>query len=118
MKSTALTVGIVGGCGHVGLPLALALSPHHHVRIYDIDAATVERVRGGEMPFMDAGSEQALAEALTHGLDLSTEPSILKGCDVLLLIVGTPVDEHLNPSFTLFNRLLEQLYGVLESGQT
>ena len=118
MKKTALTVGIVGGCGHVGLPLALALSPHHRVRIYDIDAATVERVRRGEMPFMDAGADHALGEALAHGLELSTEAAILKGCDVLLLIVGTPVDEHLNPSFSVFNRLLEQLYGVLEAGQT
>ena len=117
-KRTALTVGIVGGCGHVGLPLALALSPHHRVRIYDIDAETVERVRRGEMPFMDAGADRALNEALTHGLEIGTETAILKGCDVLLLVVGTPVDEHLNPSFSVFNRLLEQLYGVLEVGQT
>src|SRR5262245_58371846 len=118
MKKTALTVGIVGGCGHVGVPLALALSPHHRVRICDIDAATVERVRRGEMPFMDAGAERALGEALAHGLELSTETEILKGCDVLLLVVGTPVDEHLNPSFSGINRLLEELYSVLEAGQT
>ena len=114
----SITLGVVGGCGHVGLPLALALAPHHRVRIYDIDAMTVGRVRKGQMPFKDAGADQALQEALARGLEVSTDASVLKGCDVLVLIIGTPVDEHLNPSFSVFNRLLEQLYRVLEPGQT
>jgi UDP-N-acetyl-D-mannosaminuronic acid dehydrogenase len=33
-------------------------------------------------------------------------------------VIGTPVDEHLNPSFTVFDRLLSQLDEVLRDGQT
>jgi UDP-N-acetyl-D-mannosaminuronic acid dehydrogenase len=112
------TVGVVGGCGHVGLPLAIALAPHHRVRIFDIDAKAVETVRRGEMPFRDAGADQGLRDALANGLLVSDSQEVLRDCDTLVVVIGTPVDEHLNPSFTVFDRLLSQLYEVLRAGQT
>ena len=111
-------ITVVGGCGHVGLPLAIALASHHQVRIFDIDAAAVARVRRGEMPFRDAGAEEALQDALRRGLVVSDSPNVLEGAEVLVVVIGTPVDEHLNPSFSLFDRLLDQLYEVLRDGQT
>jgi UDP-N-acetyl-D-mannosaminuronic acid dehydrogenase len=33
-------------------------------------------------------------------------------------VIGTPVDEHLNPDFTLFDRVLGDLSGFLRTGQT
>ena len=114
----SLTVGVVGGCGHVGLPLAIALAAHHEVRIVDIDVDAVARVRRGEMPFRDAGADEALGEALRRGLVVSDSPEVLRECNVVIVIIGTPVDEHLNPSFTVFDRLLNQLHEVLRGGQT
>ncbi len=111
-------VAIIGGCGHVGLPLALALAPHHEVIVYDINATAVEMVRRGEMPFKDEGGEQALREALARGLVVTTSPEHLSTCDVLVAVIGTPVDEHLNPSFAVFDKLLSQLDEVLHDGQT
>ena len=112
------TVGVVGGCGHVGLPLAIALAPHHHVRIFDIDAKAVERVKRGEMPFRDAGATEGLRDALASGLVVSASPDVLRECETLIVVIGTPVDEHLNPSFAVFDWLLSQLYEVLHPGQT
>ena len=57
-------VAVVGGCGHVGLPLSIALAEHHDVLVYDIDTAAAERVRRGELPFKDEGSAEGLAAAL------------------------------------------------------
>ncbi|HYH95508.1 nucleotide sugar dehydrogenase [Hyalangium sp.] len=113
-----LKVAIIGGCGHVGLPLALAFAPHHDIIIYDINAAAVEQVKRGEMPFRDDGGEQALKEALARGLIVTTSPEHLSTCDILIAVIGTPVDEHLNPSFAVFDRLLGQLDEVLKDGQT
>ena len=49
-----LDVCIVGGCGHVGLPLALVFADRGmKVGIHDIDEATVVRVRKGEMLFLE-----------------------------------------------------------------
>jgi UDP-N-acetyl-D-mannosaminuronic acid dehydrogenase len=112
------SVAIVGGCGHVGLPLAAALAPHHDVYIYDVNAEAVAQVARGEMPFQDEGGPEALAAALAHGMRVSTSPAGLTACDLVIVVVGTPVDEHLNPSFSVFDDLLEQLIDVLRSGQT
>ena len=102
----------------MGLPLAIALASHHSVRIYDIDTRAVERVRRGEMPFRDAGADEGLREALRRGLVVSDSPSSLDGAEVLVVVIGTPVDEHLNPSFALFDTLLAELAEYMRDGQT
>jgi UDP-N-acetyl-D-mannosaminuronic acid dehydrogenase len=111
-------VAVVGGCGHVGLPLSIALAAHHDVLVYDIDANAAERVRRGELPFKDEGAEEGLAAALRSGMRVSTSPEGLRECDTIVFVIGTPVDEHLNPSFTLFDRVLEELSAWLRDGQT
>jgi UDP-N-acetyl-D-mannosaminuronic acid dehydrogenase len=111
-------IAVVGGCGHVGLPLAIAFAPHHDVIIYDVDARAVEMVRRGQMPFKDKGADEALVQALATGLRATTRPEGLSDCDDIVLVIGTPVDEHLNPSFTVFDRLLRQLHEVLRPGQS
>jgi UDP-N-acetyl-D-mannosaminuronic acid dehydrogenase len=113
-----LKVAIIGGCGHVGLPLGLALAPHHEVILYDIDAAAVERVRRGELPFREEGGEEALREALARGMTVTSSREQLATCELLVVVIGTPVDEHLNPSFTVLEELLDQLEEVLRDGQT
>jgi UDP-N-acetyl-D-mannosaminuronic acid dehydrogenase len=111
-------VAVVGGCGHVGLPLSIALAAHHDVLVYDIDAEAAERVRRGQMPFKDQGAEEGLAAALRSGMQVSTTPEGLPKCDTIVFVIGTPVDEHLNPSFTLFDGVLGELFAWLRDGQT
>ncbi len=111
-------VGIVGGCGHVGLPLAVALAAHHRVFIYDVDRAAVEHVRKGRALFRDEGLDEDLARALAQGLQVKASPEDLPDCDYIVVVVGTPVDEHLNPSFTGIDQVLGQLAEVLREGQT
>jgi len=113
-----LKIAVVGGCGHVGLPLSIALAPHHEVLIYDTNAASVDMVLAGQMPFMDAGCEEGLRQALQGGLRASTDPTGLESCDQLIIVIGTPVDEHLNPSFGLFDKVISDLTQHLRSGQT
>src|SRR2546428_14097239 len=56
-----LDVVVVGGCGHVGLPLALSLADSgYRVGIDDIDAAKIEQVKSGSVPFLETGAEELL----------------------------------------------------------
>jgi UDP-N-acetyl-D-mannosaminuronic acid dehydrogenase len=111
-------VAILGGCGHVGLPLAIALASHHRIVIFDIDQQAIDRVKRGEMPFKDAGADEGLKQALAGGLEVTSSPDCLTSCDCIIVVIGTPVDEHLNPSFTAIDRLLGQLAEQLRDGQT
>jgi len=59
----AADVVIIGGCGRVGLPFGVALASRGlSVRLYDLNAAAVDMVSSGRMPFAEAG-----ADARGHG---------------------------------------------------
>jgi UDP-N-acetyl-D-mannosaminuronic acid dehydrogenase len=113
-----MRIGIVGGCGHVGLPLGIALAKHHTVHAQDIDASAVERVCSGTMPFREEGAESELREVLGRTLTVSTDRAPLRDCEAILVVVGTPVDRHLNPEYDTFLALVEELLPFLRDGQT
>lgn len=102
---------IVGGCGHVGLPLALSFAEAGcQVGIYDIDSATMERVRTGEMPFMERGADDLLGRMLPTGrLHLSDRADMLERTDAVVLVIGTPIDEFMNPSTRVFEGVVDEL---------
>lgn len=97
-----LDLCVVGGCGRAGLPLALAFARAGlTVGIYDINVRSVELVRSGTMPFMEQGADALLVEMLAIGrLELSTDPKVLARTSTVIVVVGTPIDEFLNPSTT------------------
>ena len=54
-------VVVIGGCGHVGLPLALAFADRDaKVAIYDVSEAPVGTVNAGRMPFAEPGAGEVL----------------------------------------------------------
>ncbi|MGH9102588.1 MAG: nucleotide sugar dehydrogenase [Acidimicrobiales bacterium] len=113
-----LDVCVVGGCGHVGLPLALSFAHAGlDVGIYDISEVKVAQVAAGRPPFLEQGVEELLAEALAGGnLAVSCEPPIVSRADVVVLVVGTPIDEFLNPSLRVFDRVLDDIEPHLADG--
>jgi UDP-N-acetyl-D-mannosaminuronic acid dehydrogenase len=114
----SLDVVIVGGCGHVGLPLALSLADcGYSVGINDIDDKKIEQVRSGRVPFKEAGAESLLAQVLPTGrLELSSDPSMLTRTRTVVLVIGTPIDEFMNPSVRIFERVLDELTPHLQKG--
>jgi UDP-N-acetyl-D-mannosaminuronic acid dehydrogenase len=112
-------VCVVGGCGRVGLPLGIALAARGlSVVLYDIDAAAVGRVNAGEMPFAEEGAAPMLAEALAAGrLRATTDAAAAGLAEALVVVVGTPVDEHLNPDLGAVPRAIERCAGHLRDGQ-
>jgi UDP-N-acetyl-D-mannosaminuronic acid dehydrogenase len=113
-------VAVVGGCGHVGLPLAaLSAAAGRPTAIYDIDADAIARIRNGEAPFLERGLAPLLREGLDSGrLTLSTDPAVLADARFVVLIVGTPVDRYLNPDVDALFRALEPCIAHLRAGQT
>lgn len=91
-------IAVVGGCGHVGLPLGIKFAlAGAEVVLVDVDAKAVERVNAGELPFLERGGEEQLARALALGMRASTEAKSCRQATAVVFVVGTPVDEHLNP---------------------
>jgi UDP-N-acetyl-D-mannosaminuronic acid dehydrogenase len=112
-------VCVVGGCGHVGLPLSLAFALRgKRVAIFDADHDKVAKVSRGEIPFMEEGGEEGLREALRCGnLVATTKPDVIAQSDAVVLVVATPIDDHLSPSFHAMEVVLSSYREYLRDGQ-
>ncbi len=110
---------MIGGGGHVGLPLALTFAASGlKTLIYDTNARTVEAIRRGVMPFSEDGAPELLRKVLDQGLlDVRATPEQMSECRFLVLVIGTPVDQHLTPSFTGLNRAIDACADHLRDGQ-
>jgi UDP-N-acetyl-D-mannosaminuronic acid dehydrogenase len=110
---------VVGGCGHVGLPLSIAFAMRgKHVAIFDVDRQKVASVGAGELPFIEEGGQEALDEALSIGnLVASSDPATIANSKVLILVVATPIDGHLSPSFQTIESVLTTNRKYLRDGQ-
>ena len=112
-------VAIVGGFGHAGLPLAISLSDRGvNVCALDIDEHAMRIIGDGNMPFHEEGAEPALRRVLQSGkLTLSLDPSVISRTETVVVVIGTPVDRHLNPEFELLRQVMAGYLPYFHDGQ-
>jgi UDP-N-acetyl-D-mannosaminuronic acid dehydrogenase len=112
-------VCVVGGCGHVGLPLAITFADCGiRTAIYDINEKALTRVARGEMPFLERGAAPKLKKTLKNKkLLVSDDPRVISDSEHII-IIGTPIDEFLNPRLQDIHRTLKELQKYLRGGQT
>ena len=112
-------VVVVGGCGHVGLPLAIAFADRGlRVGIYDVGVAAVAQVNAGRLPFDEPGAAPVLERAVGSGALLaSADPAVVGSAEHVVVVIGTPVDEHLNPDQTAIPKALGGCAPFLRDGQ-
>src|SRR5215475_11703144 len=112
-------VVVIGGCGHVGLPLALAFADRGaRVGIYDVSETAVATVNSGRMPFAEPGADEVLHRVLADGrLLASADPAIVATAEHVIVVIGTPVDEHLNPKQIAITKALGGCSEFLRDGQ-
>ena len=112
-------VVIVGGCGRVGLPLGLALADAGmSVTLFDRDAHAVDQVRAGKMPFWEDGASTLLQGMIaTDRFTATIDPNAVGAAEHVVVVVGTPVDEHLNPDPKCVLSAIEGFIDQLHDGQ-
>jgi UDP-N-acetyl-D-mannosaminuronic acid dehydrogenase len=117
--SSGYDVAIVGGAGHIGLPLAIVLADSGlRVLAYDVDTQALATIRSGVMPFIEHDAEPLLRKALDSGtLTLSSTPGDLKTAEVVIVSIGTPIDEYLSPRLRALLDLFVQLRDHLSPEQ-
>ena len=112
-------VCIVGGCGHVGLPLGMAFADKgKSVALYDINEAVIAKVNDGVVPFKEEGAEEVLGRVLKNKHLLATNnPEVVANSKVVVLVIGTPVDEHLNPKVGEIIRAIKEIENYISDDQ-
>ena len=112
-------VAIVGGCGHVGLPLGIAFARQGlRTVLYDINDEAVDTVNSGVMPFLEHGAQPELEQALADGMLLATsDPAATGDAENVIIVIGTPVNKHLNPDLMAVTLAVEDILPHLSDGQ-
>ena len=110
---------VVGGGGHVGLPISLVLAESgYSVIAYDTAEDTVTQINSGKMPFIEHGAEELLRELLANESFVATsDPECMKSADIIIVVIGTPVDEHLSPDPSSVVRCVLELSPYLNNSQ-
>ena len=113
-------VCVVGGAGRVGLPLALVLADSgFKTLILDINKTALEAIARGTMPFLEEGGEALLKKVQgTDRLSFSSEAHRVARAALIVVTIGTPVDEFHNPNLSLLTRCLDELMPHLRDEQT
>jgi UDP-N-acetyl-D-mannosaminuronic acid dehydrogenase len=110
---------IVGGFGHVGLPLAISLADTgQKICVFDVNPRAARTIGDGQMPFHEDGAEEVLRRTLANGtLTLSLDPETIAQTETVIVTIGTPVDRHLNPEFEELRRVMAGYLPYFRDGQ-
>lgn len=103
-------VSVAGGAGHVGLPLCLVLANYDY-RVYgiDINESANEQIMKGSLPFIEEEGEKYLKNALgRHSLTMTSDTSKIQESDIVIIVLGTPIDENLNPCISILTKMVDE----------
>ena len=118
VKKNPYDVCIVGGLGHIGLPLGISFADSgKKVVLYDINQKTIDIVSQGKMPFIEEGAEEILKKVIGKTLFISSKKNVISESYFIVIVIGTPVDEHLNPEFTLFKKFFDEIIDLIDDDQ-
>lgn len=112
-------VVVIGGCGHVGLPLAIGFADRGlKTIVYDINEAAVSTVNAARLPFDEPGAAPVLERVVASGhLLASADPTVISTAEHVVVVIGTPVDEHLNPDARAVPDAVAAIVAYLRDGQ-
>ena len=101
---------VVIGLGYVGLPLAVALADHFAVMGFDIDQGRIDELRRGKDRTRELSPERMAASKL----ELTCDPAAVRGADVYIVTVPTPVDETNQPDLSPLLSATRTVAGLLD----
>ena len=112
-------ITVIGGAGHVGVPLVLALAEAGlRVNVNDLNKDGLEALKAGRLPFIEHGAEPVLATALANQrLVFTHSPNLISNGGPVVITIGTPIDEFLNPIRKVVQSCIDSALPALKDGQ-
>ena len=95
---------IIGGAGHVGAPLGLALSSKgYNVALIDKNQKNIKKINNGIMPFVEDGCEKLLKKMIYKRKIFATNQlNEVKKCKYIIVCIGTPINNKLKQNLKKF----------------
>ncbi len=110
---------VVGGAGHVGIPLVLSFAAKGlTVNVNDLNLDNLAALKAGRLPFIEYGAGEILAAAIRDNkLIFTSTPDAISNSGPVIVTIGTPVDEFLNPERHVVLKCIDDLLPHLNDGQ-
>jgi UDP-N-acetyl-D-mannosaminuronic acid dehydrogenase len=118
-SSTKADLTVVGGAGHVGIPLVLSFAAKGlTVNVNDLNRDGLATLKAGRLPFIEYGADELLTNALRDNkLIFTSTPGEISRSGPVIVTIGTPVDEFLNPERHVILDCIDSLLPHLDDGQ-
>ena len=102
---------IVGGAGHVGVPLGLALSSKgYNVVLIDKDKKNVKKINQSKMPFIEEGCNKLIKKMIfKKKIFATTNLREVKKCKYIIVCICTPINNQFNPDLKNFIKFFYEL---------
>ena len=101
-------IAIVGGAGHIGLPLGILLAnKRKKVILYDKDKNNVDKINNLSMPFMEEGGSILLKKNKKR-IFATTNKKYLLNAKIVIICIGTPVKKS-KPDLVFFFRMFKDV---------
>lgn len=112
-------ISIIGGTGHVGLPLGLAFSKRKFkVELIDINKKNIDRVNRGILPFIEKKGKNLLKQSLKKKNIIATNDlSSIGSSKFIIICIGTPIKKNLKPEIKNFLKFFRKLKNYLSRDQ-
>jgi len=101
------------GLGYVGLPLAVEFGKKYEVIGFDINQARVDELSRGEDSTLEVEPQEL---ALASQLSFTTDPEDIRDCEIFIVTVPTPIDEHKRPDLTPLEKSSSAIGKLLKQG--
>ena len=99
---------IVGGAGHIGLPLGMLFANKgKKVILYDKDKKNVSKINNLQMPFMEEGGSKLLKKNKNR-IFATTDKKSLQNAKIIIVCIGTPV-KNSKPDLAFFFKMFREV---------
>ncbi len=112
INSRDVRIAVIG-LGYVGLPLAVEFGRHYKTVGFDINEKRISELREGNDHTLEITPEQL---AGSEKLDFTSKLDDLRGSEVFIVTVPTPIDNHKRPDLTPLYKSSETVGKVLRPG--
>ena len=111
-----MKIAIIGGAGHIGLPLGILFANKGlDVILYDKNHAAVKKINNSELPFMEENGKKLLKKNKKR-IFATTNKNYISKSDIVIVCIGTPVKNN-KPNLSYFFKLFKEIRILLNSNQ-
>jgi UDP-N-acetyl-D-mannosaminuronic acid dehydrogenase len=104
---TKLNISVIGGAGHIGLPLSCFFQiKGHQVKVIDKNLTALEKASKGIPPFYEKNFKENLQSANNLGLNYKSDIETIKDSNIVFITLGTSSEDV---DIELFDNVLEEV---------